>query len=165
MPISSFSFGVDMGKTQWLKNGQKQNDDYFSKDIQNEIPKNTLFNISSLVFNIEKSKEEVLSQYSCYYNQQEESFCVLIEETGKAAQFTKEIMINLIDLAQKLSVKAIYLLICRKNPEYVKLLQGMMTVGFEQESTIKTKEIEGKVYKILKMNIQSFPEEIEEIEF
>lgn len=154
-----------MGKTQWMKNGQKQNDDYFCKEIQDEIPKNTLFNISSLVFNHEKRQEEVLSQYSCYYNKPEESLCILIEETAKASDFTKEIMMNLMDLAQKINVKAIYLLICRTNKEYVKLLQGMMTVGFEQESTIKTKQIEGKVYKILKMNIQSLPDEIQEIEF
>ena len=72
-------------------------------------------------------------------------------------------MMNLIDFAQKLGINAIFLLLARKNPEYVKLLQGMMTIGFENDSSTKTTKIEGKVYKVLKMNLKQ--EDIEELDF
>ena len=72
-------------------------------------------------------------------------------------------MMNLIDFAQKLGINAIFLLLARKNPEYVKLLQGMMTIGFENDSSMKTTKIDGNTYKVLKMNLKQ--EDIEELEF
>ena len=74
-------------------------------------------------------------------------------------------MMNLMDFAQKLGINASFLLIARKNKEYVKLLQGMMTVGFVQEETMKTTKIEGKMYKVLKMNLKQVPDAIQEIDF
>ena len=164
---SSFnlSFLVDVGKTHWIANGKKQESNFISKSLKNELPKNTLFNISSLVFNIESHKEEVLSKYSCFYNSSNESLCIMIEETSKYVDFSRETMMNLMDFAQRLGIEAIFLLIARKNKEYVKLLQGMMTVGFEQEEQMKTTKIGGKVYKVLKMKLKQQPDEIQEIEF
>ena len=69
------------------------------------------------------------------------------------------------EFAQKLGINAIFLLIARKNKEFVRLLQGMLTVGFEQEEAINTTSIGGKVYKVLKMNLKQTPEEIQEIDF
>lgn len=161
----NLSFLVDVGKTHWFANGKKQDSEFISKNLKNELPKNTLFNISSLVFNLESHKEEVLSKYSCFYQQSSESLCIMIEDTAKYVDFSKEIMMNLMDFAQKLGINAIFLLIARKNKEYVKLLQGMMTVGFEQEESMKTTKIEGKTYKVLKMNLKQVPDEIQEIDF
>ena len=74
-------------------------------------------------------------------------------------------MMNLMDFSQKISISSIYLLICRKNKDYVKLLQGMLTVGFTNEETTKTTTIDGKMYKILKMNLSKAQAEIEEVDF
>ena len=74
-------------------------------------------------------------------------------------------MINLMEFGQKLGINSIFLLITRKNKEYVKILQGMMTVGFEYESQIKTATIGGTVYKILKMNLKAESDDIQEVEF
>lgn len=156
---------VDVGKTHWFANGKRQKSEFISRNLKNELPKNSVFNISSLVFNLESHKEEVLSNYTCFYQSATESLCILIEDTAKYVDFSKEIMMNLMDFAQKLGINAIFLLIARKNKEYVKLLQGMMTVGFVQEETMKTTKIEGKMYKVLKMNLKQVPDAIQEIDF
>lgn len=129
------------------------------------LPQHSLFNITSIVFNFETNANEVLSKHSCYYNPNEKAFCILIEEKAKCFEISKEIMLNLIDLAQKLKVDTIFFLIDRKNLRYVNLLQALMTIGFEQETLKKTAQIEGKVYKILKMNVNPVSEDIQEIEF
>ena len=159
----NLSFMIDIGKTNWYFNGIKQDNSFISKELKNELPKDSLFNISSLIFNIDSNKEEVLTKYSCFFQESTDSLCILIEEHSKYVDLSKETMINLIDFAQKLGINAIFLLLARKNPEYVKLLQGMMTIGFENDSSTKTTKIEGKVYKVLKMNLKQ--EDIEELDF
>ena len=74
-------------------------------------------------------------------------------------------VINLMDFAQKMSVKSLILLLDRKNKNYVKILQGMMTVGFENDSKLKASKVMGKEYKMLKMSLKSSPDEIEEVAF
>lgn len=73
-------------------------------------------------------------------------------------------MLNLMELSRKLEIDTIYLLINRKNKEYIKILQGMLTVGFEQEQQMKTARIGVLVYKVLKMELKE-GEEIEELDF
>lgn len=53
----------------------------------------------------------------------------------------------------------------RKNKDYVKILQGMMTVGFAGDSNLKMTKVGGKDYKVLKMTLKAQTEEIEEIAF
>ena len=136
-----------------------------NESLKEKIPKNTIFNINSLVFNIESHQEEVLSKYDCYYNSNNNSFCIIIGDNAKYSDFSKEIMMNLMDFSQKLSISSINLLICRKNKDYVKLLQGMLTVGFTNDDVAKTTQIDGKNYKILKMSLSKAQAEIEEVDF
>ena len=136
-----------------------------NESLKEKIPKNTIFNINSLVFNIESHQEEILSKYDCYYNSNNNSFCIIIGENSKYSDFSKEIMMNLMDFSQKLSISSINLLICRKNKDYVKLLQGMLTVGFTNDEVTKTTQIDGKNYKILKMSLSKAQAEIEEVDF
>ena len=161
----NLSFLVDVGKTNWFQNGEKQGKDFINESLKEKLPKNTLFNINSLIFNIESHQEEILSKYDCYYNSNNNSFCIIIGDNAKYSDFSKEIMMNLMEFSQKLSISSIFLLICRKNKDYVKLLQGMLTVGFTNEETTKTTTIDGKMYKILKMNLSKAQAEIEEVDF
>ena len=136
-----------------------------NESLKEKIPKNTIFNINSLVFNIESHQEEILSKYDCYYNSNNSSFYIIIGDNAKYSDFSKEIMMNLMDFSQKLSISSINLLICRKNKDYVKLLQGMLTVGFTNDEVTKTTQIDGKNYKILKMSLSKAQAEIEEVDF
>ena len=62
----NLSFLVDVGKTNWFQNGEKQGKDFINESLKEKLPKNTLFNINSLIFNIESHQEEILSKYDCY---------------------------------------------------------------------------------------------------
>lgn len=135
------------------------------KNLKQQLPENTLFNISSLVFNLENNKEEVLSKYNCFYNPTMEALCILIEECTKYSDLSKEIVLNIMDFAQKVCIKNIVLLIDRKSRDYVKILQGMMTVGFSNDLNIKTTKVGGKEYKVLKLIMKNIPEDIEEVIF
>ena len=133
--------------------------------MKQQLPENTLFNISSLIFNLENNKEEVLNKYNCFYNPALEALCILIEEGTKYSDLSKEIVMNMMDFACKMSLKNIILLLDRKNKDYIKIMQGMMTVGFVNDNLMKTTKISGKDYKLLKMAIKNNTEEIEEISF
>jgi hypothetical protein len=89
----------------------------------------------------------------------------MIEEGTKYSDLSKEIVMNIMDFANKMSIKNIILLIERKNKDYVKILQGMMTVGFGNDINLKMTKISGKDYKVLKMTLKGVSEEIEEIAF
>ena len=89
----------------------------------------------------------------------------MIEEVTKYSELSKEIVMNIMEFAQKMSIKNVVLLLDRKNKDYVKILQGMMTVGFTNENNYKFTKIGGKEYKILKMTLKNVQEEVEEIIF
>jgi hypothetical protein len=74
-------------------------------------------------------------------------------------------VMNMMDFATKMSIKNIILMLDRKNKDYVKILQGMMTVGFTSDSNVKMTRVAGKDYKVLKMTLKTQTEEIEEIAF
>jgi hypothetical protein len=129
-----------------------------------QVKENTLFNVNSCLFNLENNKEEVQGKYNCFYNPALEALCILIEEGTKYTDLSKDIVMNLMDFAQRLAIKNIVLLLDRKNRDYVKILQGMMTVGFSSDANNKMAKVGGKDYKVLKMT-QRNQEEIEEIVF
>jgi hypothetical protein len=135
------------------------------RNIKQQLPENTLFNINSLIFNLENNKEEVLNKYNCFYNPALEALCIMIEEGTKYSDLSKEIVMNMMDFAQKMSIKNMVLLLDRKNKDYVKILQGMMTVGFSNDNNCKMTRVADKDYKVLKMTLKNIPEEIEEIIF
>ncbi len=89
----------------------------------------------------------------------------MIDDGTKYSDLSKEIVMNLMDFTQKMQIKNIILLLERKNRDYVKILQGMMTIGFQNDSSLKITKVGGKDYKVLKMQIKLQPEEIEEIAF
>jgi hypothetical protein len=147
------------------ENGDLKTGEIFSKTPRNQLPENTLFNINSLIFNLENNKEEILNKYNCFYNPSLEALCIMIEEVTKYSDLSKEIVMNMMEFAQKMSIKNVVLLLDRKNRDYVKILQGMMTVGFVNDNNYKITKIGGKDYKILKMTLKNIPEEVEEIIF
>lgn len=167
--VSDFnlSFLVDIGRTKWFsgEERQEQNDDFLNENLKGKIPKNQIFRINSLIFNLEKHKKEILSKYDCYFDEKQNSLSIVFSEDISYADFTKEIMMNLLEFAQKVGIDAIYFLIARKNKQYTRILQDLMIVGFETEENNKTATIDGNVYKILRMDINDCANEIEDVEF
>ena len=149
-----------------LENGRElKKEDNSLKNVKQCLPENTLFNINSLVFNLEKSREEVLNKYDCFYNPSLDALCLIVEEKTKYSDLRKEIVMNIMEFAQTMGIKNLILLLDRKNKDYVKILQGMMTVGFLNDSVLKMTKVGGKDYKVLKMTLKTAPNEIEEIAF
>ncbi len=72
---------------------------------------------------------------------------------------------NFIDFAQKMNIKNLIILLDRKNKDYVKILQSMMTVGFSNDKNLATVKIADVDYKVLKMTISNTQQEVEEIAF
>ena len=134
------------------------------KILKSQIPENTLFNINSLILNLENNKQEVLSNYNCFYNPSLEALCILVEDITKYTDLSKEMVLNLMCFAERMNIKNLILLLDRKNKDYVKILQGMMTVGFTNDTVMKTCKIAEKEYKILRMSMKC-QEAVEEIPF
>ena len=72
---------------------------------------------------------------------------------------------NILDFAQKMNIKNLIMLLERKNKDYVKILQSMMTVGFSNDKNMASLKIQDVDYKVLKMTINSSQQEIEEVAF
>ena len=139
--------------------------DEINASLKGEFPQGKLFTISSKLFNIEKHSEQVFATYKCIYQKETETLCLILDEQARYADFSREIIINLIEFSERIGVKLISLLICRANKDYVKFIQGMMTVGFTQNKNVKSTKINGKVYRVLSMEMSNLNDEIQEIEF
>lgn len=165
----SLSFLVDIGRTKWFsgpeRKEQEEDDDFLNESLKEQIPKNQIFRINSLIFNLEKHQKEILSKYDCYYDEQFNSLSIVFSSEISYADFTKEIMMNLLEFVQKVGIDMIYFLIDKKNKQYPRILQDLMIIGFEADDEHKTAKIEGKVYKVLKMDVSECDEDIEEVDF
>ena len=148
--ISDFnlSFLVDVGSTRWFQGEEKKDSDFLNVNFKSQIPKNKIFEINSLIFNITKHKKEILTKYKCYYEEQSNSLNILLTQDLNFADFTKEIMMNLLEMSQKLCIETIYFLVAKKNPQYIKFVQDLMIIGFEVDTNTKTVNIEGNVFKV-----------------
>ena len=164
--ISDFnlSFLVDVGATSWYQGEVRKSKDFLNQDLKAQIPKNQIFQINSLIFNITKQKKEILTKYKCFYEESSNSLSILLTNDFCFADFTKEIMMNLLEFAQKVCIDTVYFLVSKKNQQYIKIVQDLIIIGFELDEKTKTVNIEGNTYKVLKLSVKEQDEEIEEIE-
>ena len=116
--ISDFnlSFLVDVGSTHWFQGEENKGNDFLNQNLKSQIPKNKIFEINSLIFNITKHKKEILTKYKCFYEEKNNSLNVLLTQNLNFSDFTKEIMLNLLELAQKVGIETIYFLVAKKEP-------------------------------------------------
>jgi len=89
----------------------------------------------------------------------------MVEKGLKYIDLSKEIVMNFIDFGQKMNIKNLIMLLDRKNKDYVKILQSLMTVGFAYEKALASVKIGDIEYKVLKMTVSSNQQEVEEIAF
>lgn len=91
--------------------------------------------------------------------------CIMVEKGLKYIDLSKEMIMNFIEFAQNAKINNIVILIDRKNKDYVKILQSMMTVGFSNDKNLKSVKIADIDYKTLKMNVNLNQPAVEEIDF
>lgn len=162
----NLSFLVDIGRTKWFQgeDEEEQEAGFLNEDLKDQIPKGKIFKINSLIFNLAKHQKELLSEYDCFYNEECNSLSIIFSEKINYADFTKEIMMNLLEFVQKVGIESIYFLVARKNQQYARILQDLMIVGFETDEANKTANIDGNVYKVLKMDVSECDDSIEEVD-
>ena len=164
--ISDFnlSFLVNMGASRWFYENEKVANNFLNKDFKKEIPKNNVFEINSMIFNIPKHKKEILSEYKCYYDEKSNTLTLILSEDICFSEFTKEIMMNLFTFTQKVGIDTICFLVDKKNPQYTRILQDLMIVGFKSNEKKKEVTIDDRVYKVMDMQV-NVDSEIEEFYF
>ena len=163
---SSFdlSFLVNTGASRWFSCGEKLNTSSLSPEFKTRIPKNKIFEISSKFFNITKHKHEVLSKYECFFDEASNTLTLILTEKISFSEFSKEIMMNLFTFSQKVGIDTICFLLSKKNPQYSRILQDLMVVGFKPNPNKKEIPVGTDVYKVMEIATNS-DEEIEEFYF
>ena len=163
---SSFdlSFLVNTGASRWFSCGEKLNTSLLSPEFKTRIPKNKIFEISSKFFNITKHKHEVLSKYECFFDEVSNTLTLILTEKISFSEFSKEIMMNLFTFSQKVGIDMICFLLSKKNPQYARILQDLMIVGFKPNEKKKEISIGSEVFKVMEIPANS-DEEIEEFYF
>ena len=74
--ISNFdiSFTFNKKKVENISDGIIINN---NKELKEKLPKNKIFKINSLVFNMEKRSKEIYTQYNCIYNEENNSLYLI----------------------------------------------------------------------------------------
>lgn len=165
--ISDFnlSFMIDIGTSEWYSGQSKQGDDFLNEDLKKKIPKNQIFRINSLIFNLEKHRREILTKYDCYYSEENNSLSIILSEEFDYANFTKEIMINILEFTQKVGIEIIYMLVSKRNKKFMKIVQDMTIVGFGSDEKVENTKIGDDNYLILSMSTKEANGEIEDVLF
>ena len=158
----NLSFLVNMGASRWYYGNETIANKFLSEDFKKKIPRNDIFEINSMMFNITKHKKEILNKYKCFYEEENNELYIILDESVCFSDFTKEIMMNLFDFSEKLGIDEICFLVSNKSPEYIRIMQDLMIIGFKKKE--KTFEIDGKEYKAMEIQV-NINEKIEEFFF
>ena len=140
-------------------------DSTLNKSLKRKFPKNKIFRINSLIFNPEKQCNELCAKYDCIYDEKHNSLYLIINGKNSHDKFAKNRLINIIEFSLNVEIDFIYLLINKANKQYINIIQDMMIVGFKCEENLPCVNIDGNVYKRLKMSIKDISNEIKEISF
>ena len=160
----NLSFLVNMGVSRWYYKDEKIANNFLTEDFKNEIPKNAFFEISSMIFNIIKHKKEILNKFKCYFDEKSNGLFLILDSSICFSEFTKEIMMNLFDFSEKVGIKTISFLISKKNPQFIRIIQDLMIVGFKTNEKMNEAIIEGEHYKVMEVPV-NIDEKIEEFFF
>ena len=165
--ISDFilSFTVDSGEVQWFLGGIKKSNDIINEGFKSQLPKKKIFKINSLIYNVESQTKDINISFDCSYNNENNTLSIIVDQNINHTNLTKEVALTLFLFAQKVQIEKIYMIVALKNPNYVLLLQEMMTLGFQSEKSARSTNIEGESYKILVINTKDMSSNIEEFGF
>ena len=102
------------------------------------LPEQKIFRINSLIFNDKKEEQEIYTKYDCIYSQKENSIYLIFNQNVNYSEFTKDKLINILDFANSIGIDFIY----KNYPMF---------------------NIDGHLYKALKMPINDIKQEIVQI--
>ena len=158
----SISFTVESGEIIWFQNNIKKSGEFLNQNLKDQLPKKQIFKINSLIYNVESQTREINISFDCSFNDELNILSIIINEKINHTYFTKEVAMTLFNFVQKTGIDKLYLIIALKNPNYILLLQEMMTLGFQSEKSVKSTNIDGESYKILVIETKDMSINIEE---
>ena len=158
----NLTFTVNSGEVQWYLDGIKKSNDFINEDLKKLLPKKKIFKINSLIYNIETQKKNVNISLNCSYNNENNSLSIIINENKNYTNLKKEVALILFLFVQKVNIEKLLLIIALKNPNYIPLLQEMLTLGFQSEKSVRTTSINGDAYKILYVETKDMSNNIKE---
>ena len=158
----TLSFIVNSGQVQWYLDGIKKSNEFINEELKNQLPKKKIFKINSLIYNIESQNKEINISFDCSYNDENNTLSIIVNEKIDHTNLTKEVALTLFLFVQKLNIEKLYLIIALKNPNYILLLQEMMTLGFQSEKSVRSTSIGDDAYKILYVETKDMSNNIEE---
>ena len=158
----TLSFTVDSGQVQWYLGGIKKSSDFINEDFKSQLPKKKIFKMNSLIYNIESQIKDINISLDCSYNDENNTLSIIVNENIDHTNLTKEVALTLFLFVQKLKIEKLYLIVALKNPNYILLLQEMMTLGFQSEKSVRSTSIGGDAYKILYVETKDMSNNIEE---
>ena len=159
----NLSFTVESGNIQWYLGGIKKSSDFMNENLKSQFPKKKIFKINSLIYNVESQSRDVNISFDCSYNDVNNTLSIIVNENINYTHLTKEVALTLFQLVQKTNIEKLYLIVALKNPNYILLLQEMMTLGFQSEKSVKSTSIDGNAYKILYVETKDMSVNIEEL--
>ena len=159
----SLSFTVESGEIIWFQGGIKKSGEFINEALKSQLPKKKIFKMNSLIYNVEGQIREINISFDCSYNDENNTLSIIINEKIDHKNLTKEVAMTLFHFVQKTGIDKLYLIVALKNPNYILLLQEMMTLGFQSEKSVKSTYIDGDTYKILYIETQEMSINIEEL--
>lgn len=144
--------------------GSQLSDDSLGK-ISSSLPKDKKFVVKAKHFSHHKNKYEDQSSFYLLFSSELNALCVLAGEKMKYSDLSRDVMTNLYYFGLKTHSTKMVILLNRKNKDFVKILQGIMTVGFKTSSDNQRFSYENVDYKVMTMEISKKHDEIQEIDF
>ena len=114
------------------------------------------------MYNIESQSKDLIISLDCSYNDVNNTLSIIVNDNINHNNLTKEVALTLFKFVQKVNIEKLYLIVALKNPNYILLLQEMMTLGFQSEKSVRSTSIGGDAYKILYVETKDMSNNIEE---
>ena len=160
--LFNLSFAMESGEIIWFQNGIKKSSEFLNEGLKMILPKKKIFKMKSLIYNVENQSRDTNVTFNCSYNDEENTLSIIIDENINHTKLTKEVAMSLFHFVQKTDIKKLYLIVAIKHPNYILVLQNMMTLGFQSEKTVRSTNINGETYKILEIETKDMSINIEE---
>jgi hypothetical protein len=143
--------------------GTSLSEDKLKESIRS-IQENSLFYIFPMYYDSKIGDYQQQKELSLMISKDlEDALCVFTDENTSYTQINKEVLLNLFYFAMRTNSKKMCFLLTRKNKDYVKILQGIMTVGFKPSNSRYSNN--GTDYKVMTMEINKKFDEVQEIDF
>jgi hypothetical protein len=136
-----------------------------SELMKKYLSDNKTFNIYSTSKNTEKNTIDILQAFKCIYEKDENDLKLVVDKDTKYSHINRSFLMKLINFGKVCGARNLSILIDKKSSDYVKILQAMMTIGFQNSKKIKVVKLGDREYRLMRMEMKAEETEIEDVAF